>query len=196
MLWFISALLVALITVFWGIGAHSRLTGLRKAFAQAFTHINVQIKHRHRAMQALIEKIVQSQLVRSDAVAHIDVLYQQSIQASERLAANALDSEAMHDFTATEATFSLSLSDLMAEATKQASPSAAELMSQLFEERSSMDNRIAFARQGYNHAVMQYNDALVQFPGAVIARLFGFKPGYLWQSTDAPIERRQEHRGA
>lgn len=196
MLWPISALLLALITVFWGIGAYGRLTVLRKAFAQAFTHIDVQIKQRHRAMHALIEKLARTQLVQSDALDGINALHQGAVQASERLSASPLDIEAMHDLTATDGAFTAALGNLMKEATRQGAPATAEFMLQLAEERRSMDNRIAFARQGYNQTVAQYNAALAQFPRLAVARLLGFKPGHPWQSTDAPIERRQEHRGA
>ena len=63
-------------------------------------------------------------------------------------------------------------------------------MMQLSEELGSTENRIAFARQTYNDGVMQYNTALQQFPGSVIATMFSFRPEQLLQSTDSPEERK------
>ena len=42
-------------------------------------------------------------------------------------------------------------------------------MSQLMEELSSTENRIAFARQAFNDAVMEYNTYREQFPNSLIA---------------------------
>jgi LemA protein len=49
---------------------------------------------------------------------------------------------------------------------------ANQTMSQLMEELSSTENRIAFARQAYNDAVMTYNNARETFPGLLLAGSF------------------------
>ena len=63
-------------------------------------------------------------------------------------------------------------------------------MMQLSEELSSTENRIAFARQGYNDSVMSYNVAIQQFPGSLIANSFGFRKAELLESTETPEERK------
>jgi LemA protein len=67
---------------------------------------------------------------------------------------------------------------------------ANENMAQLSEELTSTENRIAFARQAYNDGVMEYNTAAEQFPGSIIAGMFGFRPAELLQSTESPEERK------
>lgn len=47
---------------------------------------------------------------------------------------------------------------------------------QLQEELSGIENKIAYARQFYNDAIMQYNIALQSFPTNIVAKIFGFKP--------------------
>ena len=42
----------------------------------------------------------------------------------------------------------------------------------LQEELSSTENRIAFARQGFNDSVMRLNESIVVFPASVVARTF------------------------
>ena len=49
---------------------------------------------------------------------------------------------------------------------------------QLQEELSGIESKIAYARQFYNDAVMQYNIALQSFPTNIVAKLFGFKPEF------------------
>lgn len=43
----------------------------------------------------------------------------------------------------------------------------------LQEELASTENRIAFARQAYNDAVMRLNESIVVFPASLVARAFG-----------------------
>ena len=48
-------------------------------------------------------------------------------------------------------------------------------MRQVSEELSSTENKVAFARQAYNDAVMAYNTARETFPTNVIASFFSFQ---------------------
>ena len=48
-------------------------------------------------------------------------------------------------------------------------------MQQLSEELTSTENRVAFARQGFNDAVMAYNTYRQSFPNIVIANQFGHR---------------------
>jgi LemA protein len=49
----------------------------------------------------------------------------------------------------------------------------------LQEELTSTENRISFARQAYNDAVMAYNNARETFPGTLLAG--GFPPAMLFE---------------
>jgi LemA protein len=46
---------------------------------------------------------------------------------------------------------------------------------QLQEELTSTENRVAFARQAFNDAVMTYNTARENFPNNFVANMFAFK---------------------
>ncbi len=50
---------------------------------------------------------------------------------------------------------------------------ASENMQQLSEELTSTENRVAFARQGFNDAVMAYNTYRQSFPPVALAATFG-----------------------
>jgi LemA protein len=56
---------------------------------------------------------------------------------------------------------------------------ANQTMMQLSEELSSTENRVAFARQAYNDAVMTYNNRCEMFPGSFIAGSFNFQQAAL-----------------
>ncbi|MEB0134133.1 LemA family protein [Actimicrobium sp. CCC2.4] len=46
---------------------------------------------------------------------------------------------------------------------------------QPLEDVATLAQRVHFARQAYNDSVRHYNAALGQFPGSLLARLFGFR---------------------
>lgn len=57
-------------------------------------------------------------------------------------------------------------------------------MMQLSEEFTSSANHVAFARQAYNDAVLQFNNRREVFPNNLIAAMFGFMPGKALKFAD------------
>jgi LemA protein len=68
---------------------------------------------------------------------------------------------------------------------------ASRNMGQLQEELASTENRIAFARQTYNDAVMRYNIQRETFPNTLMASRFGFLPAEIWKSEEGDAIRQQ-----
>jgi LemA protein len=62
-------------------------------------------------------------------------------------------------------------------------------MNGLMEELTSTENKVGFARQAFNDAVMEYNTSREQFPNSFIAGFGSFPPAELWV-IDAPAERQ------
>ena len=56
------------------------------------------------------------------------------------------------------------------------------------EELTSTENKIAFARQAYNDAVMTYNTAREVFPNIIVANFGNFPPAELFE-VSAPEQR-------
>ena len=65
---------------------------------------------------------------------------------------------------------------------------ASATMSQLMEELTSTENKIAFARQAYNDSVMAYNTTRETFPNVVFAGSMGFNAATLFE-VKSEIER-------
>jgi hypothetical protein len=63
---------------------------------------------------------------------------------------------------------------------------ANETMQQLMEELASTENRVGFARQAFNDAVMEYNIAREKFPNFFVAGAFGFP-----QATTGDLQCRK-----
>lgn len=85
---------------------------------------------------------------------------------------------------AAEAVLDRSLHSLFALAESTPQLQASVNMLALQEELSSTENRIAFARQHYNDAVLAYNTALSTVPSVFIARAFAFQPDTLYEVSD------------
>ena len=61
-------------------------------------------------------------------------------------------------------------------------------MMALQEELTSTENKVAFARQAYNDAVMYYNTQREVFPTVVIANMFNFQAASPFE-IEQPAER-------
>ena len=62
-------------------------------------------------------------------------------------------------------------------------------MMQLSEELSSTENKVAFARQAFNDAVLSFNNLCEKIPSNLIARQFDFKIAEMLEIED--IEARE-----
>ena len=62
---------------------------------------------------------------------------------------------------------------------------ANENMMQLSEELTSTENKVSFARQAYNDAVMIYNTSRETFPNLLIAGPFGFGEAQLFEAESS-----------
>ena len=102
-----------------------------------------------------------------------------AVTAERAAAANPGDPRAMQGLASAEGALSGSLSRLLAVAEAYPDLKANTNMLALQEELTSTENRISFARQAYNDAVMAYNNARETFPGALLAG--GFPPATLFE---------------
>ena len=91
-------------------------------------------------------------------------------------AADPTNAEAIAALAGAEATLSGALGRLLAVVEAYPDLKASDNMRQFQEELTSTENRVAFARQAFNDAVMTYNNARENFPNFVIANAFTFSP--------------------
>ena len=90
---------------------------------------------------------------------------------------------------AAEQTLDGSLGRLFALAEAYPDLKADQTIRELSEELTSTENKVGFARQSYNDAVLDYNNAQGQFPALLLARLFGFTPFPMLRATESAVER-------
>lgn len=181
---------VALLILFWGVGAYNRLVSLRNRFKNAFAQIDVQLKRRYDLIPNLVETAKGYMKHERETLEAVIAARNQAVSANAKAAGDPTNGAAVQSLAAAEGALTSTLGKLFALSEAYPDLKANQNMMQLTEELTSTENRIAFARQAYNDGVMQYNIAREQFPSSVIAGMFAFKPAELLESIEAPEERK------
>jgi LemA protein len=178
---------IALIVVFYVIGAYNNLIALRNRFKNAFAQIDVQLKRRYDLIPNLVETAKGYIKHERETLEAVIAARSAAVTASTRAAQNPGDASAMKALSGAEASLTSGLGRLLAVAEAYPDLKANQNMMQLTEELTSTENKVAFARQAYNDSVMVYNTARETFPTVVIAGMFNFQPAEMFA-----IEKAEE----
>ena len=182
----LTALVVLILMV---ISLYNRLVTLRNRFKNAFSQIDVQLKRRYDLIPNLVETAKAYIKHERGTLEAVIAARNQAYTASQKAASNPADAVAMQGLMQAESQMAGFLGRLMAVAEAYPDLKANQNMMQLTEELTATENKIAFARQAYNDAVMMYNTARETFPSVLVANNFGFMAATLFE-LDAPAERQ------
>ncbi|MCX6956131.1 MAG: LemA family protein [Verrucomicrobia bacterium] len=172
----------------WIAGIYNNLVALRNRFKNAFAQIDVQLKRRYDLIPNLVEVAKGYMKHESTTLEAVIKARNIALAASQTAAANPADANAMKGLMSAEAGLGGALSRLMVVSEQYPDLKANTNMLQLTEELTSTENKVSFARQAYNDAVMIYNTAREVFPSVIFAGMFGFLPAELFKIDD-PAER-------
>ena len=186
--WITLAVIVGLIV--WAISIYNGLVRLRNAFKNAFAQIDVQLKRRYDLIPNLVETAKGYIKHERETLEAVIAARSGAQSANRRAAANPADAEAMKQMMTAEAGLSGALGRLFALSESYPDLKANQNMMQLSEELTSTENKISFARQAYNDAVMGYNTAIESFPDNFVAGFGGFRQATLLEATESPEERK------
>ena len=187
-LWIALGILVAL--VIWAVAVYNGLVALRNRFKNAFSQIDVQLKRRYDLIPNLVETAKGYIKHERETLEAVIKARNQAVAAATAAGANPGNPAAMQQLGAAEGALTGVLGRMFALAEAYPDLKANQNMLSLQEELTSTENKVAFARQGYNDAVMEYNTKRESFPDNVFAGFFGFGPAELLQATEAPEERK------
>lgn len=157
---------------------YNGLVGQRNRVQNAWSQIDVQLKRRHDLIPSLVSAVKGAMAHEREVLDRVTQARASAIAAGSNVAARA---EAENALTA-------ATRSLLAVAEAYPTLQANQNMLAFQEELSSTENRIAFARQHYNDAVMEYNTAQQTFPAALFATSLGFRPAEQFELDD-PAER-------
>ena len=172
---------IALLTAMLVIGSYNGLVTLRNRFKNAFAQIDVQLKRRYDLIPNIVEVAKGYMKHESSTLEAVIAARNTAYAASKAAAANPADPAAMKSLLSAESGLGGALSRLMVVSEQYPDLKANQNMMQLTEEMTSTENKISFARQAYNDAVMIFNTTRERFPTNLIAGVFNFAEAQLFQ---------------
>ena len=191
MTWFLLIVIGGLLVLgLWWVGTNNRLVAGRNAYRNAFAQIDVQLTRRHDLIPNLVETARAYMAHERDTLEA--VIRARSAAVAGLGAAKATPGEpaAMAQLAGTEGQLAAALSRLLVTVEAYPDLKASTTMQQLAEELGSTENRLAFARQAYNDAVMAYNNRREMFPDSLVASQGGFAPAALLEIAADEAHKR------
>ena len=170
---FLAVAVVLVLAVF---ALYNKLVGLRNIVRNSWSQIDVQLKRRFDLIPNLVET----------AKGYMKHENETFVKVTEARAAamSAIGKGDVKEVGAAAANLDASLAKMMLTFENYPELKANQNFMSLQEELSSTENKIAFARQAYNDAVMSYNNAVEMFPTNIISSMFSFKQSDFFEIED------------
>lgn len=177
---------LTLLMAIWGLSLYNGLVSLRNRYRNAFAQIDVQLKRRHDLIPNLIETAKSYMSHEKGTLEAVINARNQASAARQAVHANPGDAAAVQSLTQAETGLTGAMTRFMALTEAYPDLKTNTVMTQLSAELAATEDRIAYARQGYNAAVTDYNNQREMFPGSILATGFGFSPAQLFEvATEA-----------
>ena len=164
----------------WFVSVYNGLIGLKNQVVNAWKQIDVQLKRRHDLIPNLVNTVKGAMNFERDTL--------EAVVSARNKAISASATGNVHTTAEAEGQLTGALSRLLAVVEAYPQLKATANVSQLQEELTSTENKIAFARQLYNDTATLYNTRQAQFPANLVASTAGAHPVELWEIGEA-VER-------
>lgn len=173
--------IVAIIAII--IGLYNSLARLKTVAEAALSQIDVQLKERADLIPNLINTVKGAANFEKSTLTAVTELRAagEKLYNATQTATTDHSGQAQQAVDAAAKVFNISLRSV-AEAYPQLT--ATSNFSRLQEQLTSMEEKIAFARQSYNDAVADYNTKIRVFPTVIIAKLFHYEPFSLYKPAE------------
>ena len=182
MSWIVLAVIVG--GIGFAISIYNRLVAGRNRFKNAFAQIDVQLTRRHDLIPNLVETAKGYMKHERETLEAVITARNTAVAGLKTAAKDPSDPAAMKQLAQAEQGLSGALGRLFALSESYPDLKANQNMMQLSEELTTTENKVAFARQAYNDAVMLYNTLCESFPNNFFAGWFSFKQAELLEIED------------
>ena len=173
---------------FWVVAVYNGLITHRNRYKNAFAQIDVQLKRRYDLIPNLVETAKGYMKHEANTLEAVIAARNAAFGASNKAAADPGNGGCIKDLNRAEGELSGALGRLMVVVEQYPDLKANRNMLAVQEELTSTENKVGFARQSFNDAVMIYNTAREVFPSNIIAGMFNFSEAALFE-VDNPSER-------
>lgn len=171
--WIILGIIVLI--VLWGFVTYNALVAMRNSVKNGFAQIDVQLQRRYDLIPNLVETAKAYLKHERETLEAVINARNQAQTASQKASGDPTDGTAIRSLSSAEGILGAAMGRFFALSEAYPDLKANQTMQQLTEQLSSTENRVAFARQAYNDAVMSYNTKRESAPNNIIANNFGFK---------------------
>jgi len=161
--------------VLWAVGIYNRLVNERNRVRNAFAQIDVQLTRRHDLIPNLVEAVKGYMKHERETLEAVVQARNHAVSSLDSAKADPANAAAIKELGASEGALASALGRLFALSEAYPDLKANQNMMQFQEELSTTENKVAFARQAFNDAVLSYNNTAENFPNNVIANSFNFE---------------------
>lgn len=173
----IILIVVIVILLAWIISTYNALVVLRNKVKNQWAQIDVLLKRRSDLIPNLVETV-------KGYTKHEEGTLKEVIEARNKYVTASTDTEKME----ASGEITGALSRLFALTESYPELKANTNFTELQKELTETEDKIAYARQFYNDAVMKYQNKLVVFPSNIIASMFGFKSEKYFEVSETEKE--------
>ena len=181
---FLVMLGIAAAIFMYGIALYNNLVNQRNRVKNGFAQIDVQLTRRHDLIPNLVEAVKGYMAHERETLQEVIEARNAAVSGLQNAAADPADPQAIKQLGAAEGALNGALGRLFALAEAYPDLKANQNMMQLTEELTTTENKISFARQAYNDAVMVYNTKRESFPTNMVANTFNFTAAMLFEIED------------
>ncbi|WP_298443525.1 LemA family protein [uncultured Ferrimonas sp.] len=163
----VLALIALVVMVF------NKLVSLRARHENAFAQIEVQLKRRYDLIPNLVNTAKAYLKHEQETLEAVINARNQAMAGLSAASGDLTNIDAMGALAGAESALTGALGKLNVVMEAYPDLKADQTMMQVSEELTATENRVAFARQGFNDAVTSYNEYKQQFPAVLMAGPFG-----------------------
>lgn len=164
---------VVVFLVVYVINIYNSLVKLKNRFQNAFAQIEVQLKRRYDLIPNLVNTAKAYMKHESETLEAVINARNEAMAGLKAAAGQPGGEQVMQKLAGAEQNLAGALGRMQVVMEAYPELKANQNMMQLSEEITSTENKVSFARQGYNDSVMVYNTYRQSFPPVFFAKQFG-----------------------